>query len=173
MIARSTDGIGVFVEGCGGRGVFVGGGKYIDVFVGLGNMPVFVGEIIAVGRVVFVASGVLVGREVTGMLVGNDAPGVRKTLIHTGCVRMEGSRGSRKPLGRLVRKTLFGSMLDPISVSNLQVGEKRIAHPPARLTQRNPMSKMTRMMIQSRLFLSGAFSRSAISNNYPFTGRSI
>ena len=174
VMERSADkaGVtGVFVGG--GFGVFVGGGKYINVFVGLGSTPVFVEEIMAVGMKVFVTSGVFVGRDVTGALVRNDAPGVRKTLIHTGCVRMEGSRGSRKPLGRLVRKALSGSMLDPISVSIFQVGEKRIAHPPARITQRNPMSKMTRMMIQSRLFLSGAFSRSAILNSYPFTGRSI
>ena len=132
------------------------------VFVGLGIMAVLVGETIAVGMGVLIVSGVFVGRGVPGSLVRNDAPGVRKTSIHTGCVRMEGSRGSKKSLGRLVRKMLFGSMLDPISVSNFQVGEKRIAHCPATMTHRNPIRRMMRIMIQSRRLRSGTFSCSVI-----------
>jgi hypothetical protein len=114
-------------------------------------------------RVVLVASGVFVGRDVAGILVANEAPGVKKTLIHAGGVRMDGSRGSRRLLGRLVRKSLFGSMLDLMSVFNLQVGAKRIAHPPARITHRKPKRRMTRMMTQSRLSFSGAFTCSIIS----------
>lgn len=109
--------------------------------------------IVTVGFIVFVIAAVG-----SGVLVSNKAPGVRKTLIHTGCVRMEGSRGSRKSLGRLVRKLLFGSMLDPILVFSFQLGEKRIAHCPARITHRNPISRIMRMMIQSRRSRSGAFS---------------
>jgi hypothetical protein len=131
------------------------------VFVELG--VILVGEFMIMGGIVLVSSGVFVGSDVTGMLVSNAAPGVKKTLIHAGCVRMEGSRGSRKSLGRLVRKSLFGSMLDPMSVSNLQVGAKRIAHPPARIIQRKPTRRITRMMTQSRLSFSGAFSCPIIS----------
>jgi hypothetical protein len=57
-----------------------------------------VGELTAVDAVVFVARGVLVGSDVMGVVVenndGSSAPGVRKTFTHTGCVRMDGSRGS-------------------------------------------------------------------------------
>ena len=123
------------------------------------------GDRVIVGGVVIVGSGVFViGIVGTGMLVSNKAPGVRKTLSHAGGVKIEGLRGSRKSLGRLVRKSLFGFMLDPMSVSRLQVGAKRIAHPPARITHIKPIKRMTRMMTQSRLSFSGAFTCSAISS---------
>ena len=51
--------------------------------VGLGPSGVFV-EGGFVEMVVLVATGVFVGSAVAGMLVSNEAPGVRKTLIHAG-----------------------------------------------------------------------------------------
>ena len=125
------------------------------MLVGLGGIKVFVfvGRI-TVDTTVLVATGVFVGRDVTGTLVSNDEPGVRKTLSQAGCVRMDRSRGSSNSLGRLVRKSLFGSMFDLISVFSFQVGAKRIAHPPARITHKNPNKRMIRMIIQSRLSFS-------------------
>lgn len=86
--------------GGGGNGVLVGGGggTYMNVLVGVG----WVVEVI-VGMTVTVGGRVFVGRGVAGTLVSNDAPGVRKTLIQAGCVRMDGSRGSIKSSERLVR----------------------------------------------------------------------
>lgn len=129
------------------------------MFVGLGVIAVFVGEIIVVGTGLLVAGGVFVDNDVgTGVRLGSDAPGVRKTSIHAGCVSMEGSRGSRNSLGCFVKKSLFGSIWEPILVFILQVGEKWIAHCPARMTHRNPIKRMLRMMIQSRRFRSRGFS---------------
>jgi hypothetical protein len=81
----AVDGSGVF-----GIDVRVGGGKYGSVEVGLGGIRVGVLE--GTGRV-FVGRGVFV--KGTGVRVGKEAPGVRNTLIQTGWVRMEGSRGSK------------------------------------------------------------------------------
>ena len=55
----------------------------MNVLVGLGPTGVIVGGI-TVGAVVLVASGVFVGSDVIGGFVGNNAPGVRNTLIHAG-----------------------------------------------------------------------------------------
>ena len=63
------------------------------MFVGDGT--VLVGETTAVDSMVLVAMGVLTATVVgAGVRVSNNAPGVKKTLIQTGCVRIEGSRGS-------------------------------------------------------------------------------
>jgi hypothetical protein len=105
-----------------------------------------VGGVVPVGFSV----SVIVETAGAGVLVSNNAPGVRKILIHAGCVRMEGSRGSRKSLGRLVRKLLFGSILDPILVFSFQLGEKWIPHCPASITQTNPKRRIMRMTTQSR-----------------------
>jgi len=93
----------------------------------------------------------------SGVLVVNEAPGVRKTLIQTGCVRISGSTGSMNPLGLRVRKSLFGSMLDAMSVSSFQLGEKRSAHCPAAIIHRNPINRIMRIMIQSYRSCSNAF----------------
>ena len=76
-------------------------------------------------------AGAVDGRAVTGRRVGlvESAPGVRKMSIQTGCVRMDGSMGSMKPPGRLVRKPLFGSRLDSMLESSFQLGLRRSAHP--------------------------------------------
>ena len=93
----------------------------------------------------------------SGVPVVNEAPGVRKTLIHTGFVRISGSTGSMNPLGLRVRKSLFGSSLDSISAFSFQLGEKRKAHCPATITHRNPSSRMMKIMIQSCRSCSNAF----------------
>lgn len=101
-------GDGVTVTGCGGTLVFV--------WVGLAtNIGVLVAGAISVGM------GVLVGGMLTAVLVAvgmgvrvaKDAPGVRKTFCQIGLVRMAGSRGSRKLMGRLVRKSLLGLRFRP------------------------------------------------------------
>lgn len=125
-------------------------GLIIGVFV----MLMIVGVLLAIGTDVFVPMGVFVCG--TGDLASTDAPGVRYTLNQTGCVMMDGSRGSKNPKGRFVRKSLFGSRFDCILVFSFQVGEKRIANCAARMTHRNPRRRMIRIMIQSRLSCSGA-----------------
>jgi hypothetical protein len=127
------------------------------VEVGLGGIRVGVLE--GMGRV-FVGRGVFVGG--TGVRVGKEAPGVRNPLIQTGWVRMEGSRGTKKPLGLSVRKSLSGSRFDRMFVSSLQRGAKRIAQLPARMTHRNPINRMIRMITQSRRSCSVGFPGSFI-----------
>jgi hypothetical protein len=93
----------------------------------------------------------------SAVAVVKEAPGVRKTLIHTGFVRMAGSTGSMNPLGLRVRKSLFGSRLDSISAFSFQLGEKRSAHCPAASIHRNPINRIMRIMIQSYRSCSNAF----------------
>ena len=127
-------------------------GLGLGVFVNMGiNVLVEVGFKVCVGQGggVLVFGGmwvnVLVGR---GVLVVKDAPGVRKTSSQTGLVRMEGSRGSMKLTGRLVRKSLLGLRFEFILANNLQLGGKRNAHPLARMMQMNPNSRI-RVMIMT------------------------
>jgi hypothetical protein len=80
-------------------------GIYTTVLVALMvAMDVFVTDGTTVSVVENV--GVWAGK---GVRVINDTPGVRKSLIQLGCVRIEASIGSMCPLGRRVRKALFGS----------------------------------------------------------------
>src|SRR5215207_7997386 len=79
--------------------------------------------------------------------VTKEAPGVRKTLIQAGCVKMAGSRGCTNSFG--VRKESLSSRRDSISVSKRQFGEKRNASCPAAMTEMNPITKMMMTMIQS------------------------
>jgi len=92
-----------------------------------------------------------------GVPVAKDAPGVRKRLIQAGCVRMDASTGSMNPLGRRVRKSLFGSRFESILVFSSQLGANRSAHCPAMITHRNPMIRIIGMMNQSRRSCSGTF----------------
>ena len=66
---------------------------------------------------------------------------------------MDGSMGSMKLEGRLVRKSLLGLRFDPILVFNFQLGAKRSAHPLARIMQRNPNKRIRIIMMpdESRL----------------------
>ena len=150
-----------------GRGVEEGGGgKYTNVLVGLGKTrAVFVADAMVVGGAVCVVTNVtavgvvkdvpaVVGSCVT---VENEAPGVSKSLIHAGFVRMAGSTGSMNPLGLLVRKSLFGSSMDSTLASSSQLGEKRSAHLPASRRNKSPNRRMRAMMAQSRLSFSIAF----------------
>lgn len=156
VICKSADGrgvTGVFVEI--GLGVEVAGGKNICVLVGLAiTVGVFVAGIVDMGVLVF--GGILVDMPAgEGVRVGNEAPGVRKTLSQAGLVRMAGSSGSMKLTGRLVRKSLLGSRFDPILVFSLQLGAKRIAHPLARMIQKNPNNRIRMIrMPESRLSFS-------------------
>lgn len=167
--------------GCG-LGVEVeGGGKKIVAFVGVGfTATVFVGDAIVIGVVVCVASIVPVIMGVVNdmpVVDGNDvpvaseAPGVRKTLIHAGFVRMAGSTGSMNPLGLRVRKSLFGSRLDSILVSSSQRGVKRRAHSPASRMQKSPNRRMRTMITQSRLSCSNAFIDVSIIDRQPHVNR--
>ena len=127
------------------------------MFVGLTMTTfVFVADAILIGIVEVVNEEVMVAPG-NGVPVINEAPGVRKRLIQTGSVRMEGSTGSINPLGLRVRKSLFGSRFDSIFVFNFQLGEKRSAHCPATITHRNPIPKIRGIMNQSRRSCSGAF----------------
>ena len=167
--------------GCG-MGVEVeGGGKNIIAFVEVGiTAPVFVGDAIVIGVVVCVASIVRVIMGVVNDVpvvdgndvpVANEAPGVRKTLIHAGFVRMAGSTGSMNPLGLRVRKSLFGSRLDSILVSSSQRGVKRRAHSPASRMQKSPNRRMRTMITQSRLSCSNAFIDVSIIDRQPHVNR--
>ena len=113
-------------------------GKNINVFVGLAaTTRVFVAEETAVdtGEAVDVNAGSVVPVTVA-------APGVRNSLIQTGSVRMAASTGSMNPLGRRVRKSLFGSRCDSMLVFNSQPGEKRAASCPAMTTSTNPITRI-------------------------------
>ena len=85
---------------------------------------------------------VLVG---IGVRVEKDAPGVRKTSSQAGFVRMDGSSGSKKPTGRLVRKSLLGLRFEFMLAGNFQLGSKRSAQPLASTMHRNPTSKISTM----------------------------
>ena len=140
--------------------MFVGLG-FVGVVVGLNAVEV--GELISVGTGVTVLIGVFVAPNNGGnVFISNNAPGVRKLLMRICWVRMDGSTGSYKLSGRLVRKSLSGSRFDLILVSNLQRGEKRAACSPATITHRNPIKRMIRMMIQSRRSRSDVFPFSRI-----------
>lgn len=141
--------VGWFVFGGFGVGVDPQG-RFTNVFVGIAvNAAVLVTGQSIVGVAVPVTGSVTVvgGNRVP---VTNVAPGVRKALTHTGCVKMEGSTGSMKPFGLLVRKSLFGSRLESILAFNCQRGEKRSAHCPATSTHRNPITRIIGIIIQSR-----------------------
>ena len=162
---RSADegGTGVFVGvkvgalDVGGLGVNDGGGKSISVLVATG-VKVSAGALVAVVTTIFVAVGELVFVE-TGIGVEKDAPGVRKMSIQAGFVRMEGSRGSIKPNGTLVRKSLSGLRFDPMFESSLQLGAKRSAHPLEKIIHMNPNRRMSSIRrIESRR----SFSRSRV-----------
>jgi len=136
-------------------GVDDGGGKNMIVLVGTG---VSAGALVAVGTTIFVAVGELVFVEF-GIGVEKDAPGVRKTSIQAAFVRMAGSRGSKRPIGTFVRKSLSGLRFDPMLEFSLQLGARRSAHPLERIIQMNPNSRMNSISrIESRL----SFSRSRV-----------
>lgn len=161
-------GFGVEVAAGSGLGVEVGGGgKYTNVLVGLGEaravfvaIPVFVGSAVCVATNV---PAVEVGKDVRAVAGGcvtaeeNEAPGVRTTSIQAGLVRMAGSTGSMNPLGRRVKKSLFGSSRDSTLASSSQRGVKRSAHPPARRIHKSPNRRMRAMTDQSRFSFSIAF----------------
>lgn len=160
VICRSAGGSGVFVA-VGFRVAVAGGGggKVAFVLVGLATTStVFVADAIWVGSGVRVGNGTLVAVKVgNGVRVGNDndAPGVRKTSIQAGLVRIAGSRGSIKLTGRLVRKSLLGLRFDPILVFSFQLGAKRSAHPLAKMIQKNPNNRIKTMTrAESRLSFS-------------------
>ena len=94
--------------------------------------------------------------------VENEAPGVRKSLIHAGFVRMAGSTGSMNPPGLSVRKSLFGSSMDSTLASSSQLGVKRSAHPPASRMHKSPNRSRRAMIAQSRLSFSVALIRNSI-----------
>jgi hypothetical protein len=117
--------VGGFV--CGGLEVAVGTqGRGMKVLVGIAvNSTVLVTCEIVVGVAGKVGEAIVAAVEaidvvVNGVLVANEAPGVRKKLAQAGCVRMEGSTGSMNPFGLPVRKSLFGSRLDSILASSCQ-----------------------------------------------------
>ena len=108
--------VGVFVAVAEGVAVLVALGLGVDVFVKAGlDVAVCAG-----GKYTSVLVGVLdralvlttetrvdvgggTGVSVMRIRVGAEAPGVRKTLIQTGWVRMAGSIASTNPFGRFVR----------------------------------------------------------------------
>lgn len=97
-----------------GKLVFVGFGLGVEEGVEGRNTNVFVGLVVNTSVAVAEEIAVCAGEDVTssvGMRVSVmiDMPGVRKISIQPGCVRMAGSTGSMNPLGRRVRKSLFGS----------------------------------------------------------------
>ena len=105
---------------------------------------------------VFAGAGVRVSMD-------DNAPGVRKTLIQAGLVRMAGSRGSTKLTGRLVRKSLLGLRRDLIFVSSLQLEAKRSAHPLVIMIQKNPNSRIRIMrMAESRRSYSRVFMETSV-----------
>jgi hypothetical protein len=147
------------------------GGKYTKVFVGLVKTGiVLVINVMVVGYVVCVVTSVLgvsimaatLASVEGGIIVGNEAPGVRAAFIHAGFVRMAGSTGSMNPTGLLVRKSLFGLSADCTFVSISQCGVKRSAQPPASRIPKSPNRRMKAMTIQSRLSFSVALMRKSI-----------
>jgi len=157
-------GVGAEVDSGFGLDVEVKSGRtYTSVLVGFVKTgAVLVATTVVVGTVVWVVAnvpgvdvlaGALAVVESCGM-VANDAPGVRKASIHAGFVRMAESIGSMNPSGLLVRKSLFGSILDCTFVSNSQRGVKRSAQPPASRIHKSPNRRMKAMSTQSRLSFS-------------------
>jgi len=136
------------------------GGTYSSVFVGLiKNVAGIVANAVVVGTVVCVVPAVDVPAGASAVVancvtVETDAPGVRYAFIQAGFVRMAGSTGSMNPPGLLVRKSLFGSILDSTFVSNSQRGVKRSAQPPASRIHKSPNRRMKTMTTQSRLSFS-------------------
>lgn len=63
---------------------------------------------------------------------------------------MAASTAGINPLGRLVRKSLFGSRFDCIVAASCQLGAKRMAIDPAQISSRNPMRIIMVMISQSR-----------------------
>jgi hypothetical protein len=157
-------GVGVEVDPGLGFDVEVrSGGTYTSVFVGVVKAgAVVVVSAVVVGTVVCVVTnvpGVDVPAGASAVVescvtVENGAPGVRTALIHAGFVRIAESTGSMNPPGLLVRKSLFGSILDCTFVSNSQCGVKRRAQPPASRIHKSPNRRMKAMTTQSRLSLS-------------------
>ena len=147
--------------------VFVGFGFEVEDGVNGGNRNVRVGVAVTTSLFVIVTDETIVGRTGDAVGVGvmpgngvpvtNDAPGVRKRLIQPGCVRMDASTGSMNPLGRRVRKSLFGSRFESIFVFNSQLGENRSAHCPAVITHKNPMIRIMGIINRSRRSCSGTF----------------
>jgi hypothetical protein len=149
-----VEGIGVLVR--------VGGIKITLVDVG-------VTEGLGTDMLVAVLDGtkvnVPVGDGIGGTGVSKEAPGVRKTSIQAGLVRMDGSRGSKNPIGMFVRKSLSGLRFDPMSAGSFQLGAKRSAQPLEMIIQMNPTRRMSSMRpTESRLSrsLSGAFMETSI-----------
>ena len=147
--------------------VFVGFGFEVEVGVEGKNIDAAVEVAVGTAVYVIVVKEGVVGTTVevcdVGVSVGygvptaNVAPGVRKTLIQAGCVRMDASTGSKNPCGLSVRKSLFGSRFESIFVFSVQLGAKCSAHSPAAITHRNPMIRIIGIMNQSRRSGSGAF----------------
>jgi|GEM_PF-3215868 len=127
-------------------------------------MTTFVADAILIGvcGIVEVVNEEVIVALGNGVPVINEAPGVRKRLIQTGSVRMEGSTGSMNPPGLRVRKSLFGSRFEAILAFNFQLGEKCSAHCPAMITHRNPIPKIRGIIIQSRRSCSGTFMNRSI-----------
>lgn len=63
---------------------------------------------------------------------------------------MATSSAGIKPLGRWVRKSLLGLMFDDMVAASSQLGEKRMAIDPARMSSRNPIRMMMVIVSQSR-----------------------
>ncbi len=114
-----------------------------------------------------------------GVPVMIDTPGVRKSSIHPGCVRMAASTGSMNPLGLLATKVLFGSICDSISVFSCQLGEKRAASCPATITHTNPITKMMMTTIvqssrsRSIAFMIGSVDRQSHKDSRAGEGRFV
>ena len=145
-----------------GTFVFWDGGCGVEVGIQISGIKVLVrpGMTSAVSAIVagtVGATGLVAVVRGKGVPVTKNAPGVRKTLIQAGWVRMDASTGSIGPPEGRVRKALFGSIWDSISVFSFQMGEKRSAHCPARTTHRNPTTRMMEIMIQSCRSRSGVF----------------
>lgn len=141
-----------------------GGGKYTNVFVGLAKAVFVANAVVVAGvtvRVVTNVSDVGVVKDVSavvrsGVTVESEAPGVRKSLIQAGFVRMAASTGSMNPSGLRVRKSRFGSILDSTLVSSSQSGVKRRAQPPASRIHRSPNNRIRAITAQSRFSFSVA-----------------
>ena len=147
-----------------------GGGKYTNVFVGLAKAVFVANAVVVAGVAVRVVTNVPdagVVKDVSavvgsGVTVESEAPGVRKSLIQAGFVRMAGSTGSMNPSGLCVRKSLFGSSWDSTLASSSQRGVKRSAQPPASRIARSPNKRMRAMTDQSRFSFSVALMRKSI-----------
>ena len=127
VASEITVGVAVGMVTCVRIDVSVDAGRRVAVWVGAIYTNVFVGlcaitaVLVTEERIVGVGDAKLV-RVIrgNGVPVTKDAPGVRNTLIQLGCVRMDASTGSMNPSGLWVRKLLFGSRWESISVFNCQ-----------------------------------------------------